>query len=323
MSHDAANPQSGFNWDDPHHFHHGADDQDHGDHHHTSSWQLLVSILFALLFFTALTVFSAEAERWLIGLGVHFSHFWNVVVALSIALVKATLVCMFFMHLKNDNPLNTMILLTTLFVFGLFIMFTGIDLYERGRINEFKADYLEAGGTGTGIRKGSAFSMGPTIGDPITWYVKQQRIETYANEFAQANDHLDGEGQPEPTEDDLFAAQDKFWSDFYHHKFEDHPEHLPVQHHRDRSNDDPTQGMLQREAIYPIWLAHHIETHGQHEVSDASRSIPRHGRTPNLFGDGTHGHDGGHDTHGEHPAHDSHADDHSDPHPDAHDGGDH
>ncbi len=305
MSQDAANPQAGYDWSDPHHFHHGEDAQDHSDHHHASPWQLLVVILFVLLGLTALTVFSAEAERWFIGLGVNISHFWNVVIALSIALVKAVLVCMYFMHLKHDNPLNTMILLTTIFVFGLFILFTGIDLYERDRINEFKAALIEDGGTGAGIQKGGVFAAGPTIGDPITWYVKKKKIDAYAAQSAIDHGHLDDSGAPAPTDDDLFAGQKKFWKDFYHHKFVDHPEHVPEQHPRDRANDDPAKGMIQREAIHPIWLAHHLETHGHHDISNASRSIPRHGRTPGLFGDAPHG---DHDDHGT-DSHDDHGHD--------------
>ena len=174
MAHDTPTT-AGYDWEDPHHFHHGDDAQDHSKHAHALPWQLLFAILIVLLALTALTVASAQAETWLIGLGVHISHFWNVVIAMAIALVKASLVCMYFMHLKHDNPLNTMILLTTVFVFGLFLLFTGIEIYERDAINPFKAPEIRAGGTGVGIK-----SDGVSLSQPIVEHAKQKRIDKYA-----------------------------------------------------------------------------------------------------------------------------------------------
>lgn len=291
MSHEAAHPDATYDWSDPHAFHHGEDHDDgHGDHegHHVTQWQLLFAILLLLLFLTFFTVATAQAETWLIGLGVHISHFWNVVIAMAIALVKAVFVCMFFMHLKHDNPLNTMILLTTLFVFGLFILFTGIDLNERDAINEFKSELLVAGGTGTGVAP-----AGGSFGQTITDAVKQRHIDKYALKFATEHDHRNEAGEIEPTEDDIHAAEHKFWGTFYHHKFEDHPEHTPLRHSYD-TNDH-----------YAAWLAHHIEIHGDHNVSTASKSVARHGLTPGLFDADAH-----HDASG-------HSDDHANDNPDA------
>ena len=297
MSHDAAHPgpgnAEGYDWADPHHFHHGDDAQADHDHdgHHVTPWQVLVGILFVLLGLTFLTVVSAQFETWLIGLGVHITHFWNVIIAMVIALAKATLVCMYFMHLKHDNPLNTMILMTTLFVFLLFILFTGIDLYERDAINEFKAGNIQAGGTGVGV-----MLDGGNFGDTITNAVKQKRIDKYAAEIATENGHVDEAGDAAPTDDDVFAAQKKFWADFYHHKFEDHPKHLPEQHAYDTSN------------IHAEWTAHHVAEHGDHHVSTANETVARHGVTPGLFSTES-GHDTGHG--GEHHDTGDHADDHS------------
>jgi len=282
MSHEAK-PNAGYNWADPHHFHGDHDDQDGHGGHHVTSWQLLVSILLLLLFFTGLTIFSAEAERWAIGLGIPISHFWNVMIALSIALVKSIFVCMFFMHLKNDNPLNTMILLTTLFVFGLFILFTGIDLNERDAINEFKAELIVAGGTGTGMAPG-----GGNFGQTITNSVKQRHIDEIAEKIAAKHQHLDEKGEPAPTDDDIHQAEQEFWNVFYHHKLEDHPEHVPDRHGYD-TNDRHAK-----------WKANHIETHGDHNVSTASKSVSRHGLTPGLF-DAETNHGGEPGAHGDQP----------------------
>lgn len=308
MAHDTT-ANAGFDWEDPHHFHHGDDAQADHDHdgHHVTPWQLLFGILLVLLFLTFLTVVSAQAETWLISLGVHISHFWNVVIAMAIALVKATLVCMYFMHLKHDNPLNTMILLTTLFVFMLFILFTGIDLYERDAINEFKAGNIQAGGTGVGV-----MLDGGNFGDTITNAVKQRKIDKYAAEIATKNGHRNDKGEPAPTAEDMTAAQKKFWFDFYDHKFHDHPEHLPDQHAYDRINEDANKGPVQTTLFHPLWVARHIETHGDHHVSTANESVARHGLTPGLFSDeAPHAGDHHGDDHG--PSHgDSHHDDHAD-----------
>lgn len=295
MAHDSTHPTpgdpSGFDWNDPHAFHHDAEGHadDHG-HGHITSWQKLLFILFVLLFLTALTVAAATAEAWAVGMGVNITHFWNVVIALTIALVKATLVCMYFMHLKHDNPLNTMILLTTLFVFGLFLVLTGIDVHERGRINPFKADYNNAGGTGVGMVAG-----GGSLGDNITTIRKKQEIERRAAAIAQQH------GRDEANDEDKAAAGIDFWGEFYHHKLEDHHGEIPYRH-IDDVND-----------VHADWLAHHIDTHGEPAESDGDRSRPRHGLTPGLF-DAHAPHGGGHDAghgenqHGNEDDHDNHSD---------------
>jgi hypothetical protein len=120
-----------------------------------------------------------------------------------------------------------MILLTTLFVFGLFLLFTGIDVYERDAINQFKGSYVVAGGTGTSVTLD-----GGSFGQTITNAVKQKKIDKYAATIAKDNEHLDENGEPAPTEGDIHAAEHKFWADFYHHKFEDHPARPPRLRHQ-------------------------------------------------------------------------------------------
>jgi cytochrome c oxidase subunit 4 len=59
----------------------------------------------ALLVFTALTV----------GLGrIHLAGGWSIVVAMAIAVVKSTLVVLFFMHLWDHGGANRLVLGTTL-----------------------------------------------------------------------------------------------------------------------------------------------------------------------------------------------------------------
>lgn len=263
MSHETTHNPAEFDWHDPHHFHHDETGH-HVDHgaHHVTSWQKLFVILIALLLLTALTVATATAEQWAVDYGLHITHFWNVVIALTIALVKATMVCMYFMHLKHDNPLNTMILLTTLFVFGLFLLFTGLDLGARGLVNPNHAPQVQAGGTGIGMLPG-----GGSFGGNVTTVRRNQRIEQYAAAYAADN------GRETPNEEDQHKAAAKFWASFYDYKAKDQHGKFPPRHADDEDNH------------HADWLEHHVTTHRLFEVSDADRSRPRHGTTPGLFDD--------------------------------------
>jgi cytochrome c oxidase subunit 4 len=55
----------------------------------------------------------------------------NVVVALTIATIKAILVALFFMHLLHDKPVNGIIAAAGFVFLGLFLMFTLIDFDSR------------------------------------------------------------------------------------------------------------------------------------------------------------------------------------------------
>jgi caa(3)-type oxidase subunit IV len=72
--------------------------------HHVSPWQLNVAILFVLLFFTFLTVVSRQGRGHPDHLHrLPITQLWNVIIAMSIATVKAMLVCMYFMHLRTTT----------------------------------------------------------------------------------------------------------------------------------------------------------------------------------------------------------------------------
>lgn len=77
--------------------------------------------LVALLILTAITV------------GASYIDFGpaNVVVALAIATVKATLVGLFFMHLLWDKPTNAIIAVSGFLFLGIFLTFTLLDLSNR------------------------------------------------------------------------------------------------------------------------------------------------------------------------------------------------
>lgn len=90
--------------------------------HHISSAKFLWGIGTSLFLLTVLTV------------GVTYIHFpapWNIVIALGIAVVKATLVAAFFMNLYWDSKFNGMLLITSLIFLALLVGLTLLDTLFR------------------------------------------------------------------------------------------------------------------------------------------------------------------------------------------------
>jgi cytochrome c oxidase subunit 4 len=77
--------------------------------------------LVVLLILTAITV------------GASYIQFgsMNVVIALTIATIKASLVALFFMHLRHDKPVNAVIACAGFLFLGLFLLFTFLDVDTR------------------------------------------------------------------------------------------------------------------------------------------------------------------------------------------------
>jgi len=78
-----------------------------------------------LLILTGLTVFAS------------FLQFgpYNLVIAMVIAATKASLVALFFMHLKYDNKLYMILFVSSLLFLATFIILTMFDTLTRGDIN--------------------------------------------------------------------------------------------------------------------------------------------------------------------------------------------
>lgn len=129
---------------DPH-----GNDKGHGhDHGHVIVGPFtLRTVLAALLFFTVLTVFLAQAEVWAQAY-FHIELPWwvNVVGAMSIAVVKAVLVMAFFMQLKYDNPINTVLMCFCIAALAIFLGFTGMDLFSLGAVDPQKQHQVISGG---------------------------------------------------------------------------------------------------------------------------------------------------------------------------------
>lgn len=80
-------------------------------------------VLLALLVLTLVTVLVSQVQFG--------SGFLNVVVALAIATVKASLVALFFMHLLQDKPLNAIILVSSFVFLGIFLISCYTDQATR------------------------------------------------------------------------------------------------------------------------------------------------------------------------------------------------
>ncbi len=100
---------------------HAHDDHGHGDHeHHAVSWQLLTVVFLALMVLTILTVAAINVDLGPL----------NIVVALGIALVKAVLVVLIFMHIWWDRGFHGLCILGSLGFVALFIGFVMLDTWQ-------------------------------------------------------------------------------------------------------------------------------------------------------------------------------------------------
>jgi len=99
---------------------------DSGEHVHVVPLKVLIGVFVGLLILTWLTYAASQAARsGALDLGAG-----NVIVALAIAVVKATLVALYFMHLRYDSPFNAVVLICALVFVALFIVVSMIDSVE-------------------------------------------------------------------------------------------------------------------------------------------------------------------------------------------------
>lgn len=116
--------------------HHGKD----GHHeHHILSTGMALKVWGTLMVLTFITVAVAQID-----LG-----FLNFTVAMLVATIKASIVCMFFMGLKYDHKENTVIFSTSLIFLLIFMILTFGDLLTRGDVyvkdNKIVPDTFTAG----------------------------------------------------------------------------------------------------------------------------------------------------------------------------------
>jgi cytochrome c oxidase subunit 4 len=101
---------------------HTASEHAEGGHeHHIVSPVVYLVILVALLIGTALTIWASYVD-----LGV-----WNPILAIAIACTKATLVVLFFMHVKYSSKLTMLTVGCGFFMFLVLIGMTLADYISR------------------------------------------------------------------------------------------------------------------------------------------------------------------------------------------------
>lgn len=97
-----------------------SDPEKHAGYVHIVPLPVLFLVFFILTIFTVLTV---AVTRYDLGS-------WNLIIAMAIATVKASLVVLYFMHLRYDNPFNALIFIAALVFMTLFISITLLDTLQ-------------------------------------------------------------------------------------------------------------------------------------------------------------------------------------------------
>jgi cytochrome c oxidase subunit 4 len=98
-----------------------SDDHKDEEHHglaHTATVKILVGTWLALMILTVVTVLATRIDLGSNG---------NLAIAMLIAVVKATLVCVFFMHLKYDKIFHTVLIIGGVVAASLFVGYTMLD----------------------------------------------------------------------------------------------------------------------------------------------------------------------------------------------------
>ena len=98
------------------------------DEPHVLPVSLYLAVWGGLVVLTAITVVVAHYD---------FGQ-WNTVVAMVVATIKASLVALYFMHLRYDNKLYLIILLASLLFVSIFFTPTLIDLHTRDALDPIK-----------------------------------------------------------------------------------------------------------------------------------------------------------------------------------------
>lgn len=93
--------------------------------HHITPLKTYLAVAGTLLFLTAVTVWVSYFD---------FGSF-NIVIAMGVASLKASIVALFFMHLLWDDKKNLTMFVMSLMFLGIFITITLLDTGFRGGVN--------------------------------------------------------------------------------------------------------------------------------------------------------------------------------------------
>lgn len=104
---------------------------EHADEQHVLPISVYLGVWGALVFLTVVTV---AVSRFDFGSA-------NTFIALLVATIKGSLVALYFMHLRYDNKLNLIILVSSLLFVSIFFTPTLIDLGTRDSIDPIKGSH--------------------------------------------------------------------------------------------------------------------------------------------------------------------------------------
>ena len=96
---------------------------------HIVSVRVYLTIFLVLLVGTALTVFAAFQDFTFQAAGIHFQL--NTIIALTIAVTKATFVVLYFMHVRYSIRLVWVIVASALFWMAILFALTFSDYWTR------------------------------------------------------------------------------------------------------------------------------------------------------------------------------------------------
>ena len=102
--------------------------EQHTEQHHIASPTLYFTIFSVLMICTFLTVVAAKID-----LNQYFSGL-NIIVALTIAVFKASLVVLFFMHAKYSPKRTQLVIIASVFWLAIMLFMTMSDYVSRSWI---------------------------------------------------------------------------------------------------------------------------------------------------------------------------------------------
>jgi cytochrome c oxidase subunit 4 len=107
------------------------DDHDENELSHVASIKVLVGTGGTLLVLTLVTVLATR---------INFGANINLAIAMAIAVLKATLVILFFMHLKYDKLFHSVVFVSAILAASLFVGFTLMDTSQYQQSNMWNPD---------------------------------------------------------------------------------------------------------------------------------------------------------------------------------------
>ena len=98
------------------------------EQHHVVPIKIYIAIFLSLMILTALTVFASMQD---------FGK-WNTIIAVSIAVLKGTLVVLYFMHVRYSDSVVRLCVVAGFFWLAILLTLTLTDYYSRSWINIYR-----------------------------------------------------------------------------------------------------------------------------------------------------------------------------------------